>query len=235
MSPSVVDVLLAYVVPLSILLPLRCSWCGSEGSQAHAVAYEHHRALISNVIILPSSFGRTLLGSLPGGGSAPAPSPDLVEAVQSAQNEIRPYPTRQIWKSSMLLIPLRLQYQWVLVAVTNLFEAVSRDYVGPRVHDVLPGDSKPDRAPFSILVLNSSRLKKNKLCTEIHRRVSAFLELSWEHYRGTKLEYVDLFSVKVCASDSIDRIQPLSHLSILFTVPRARGIGRLWPACGPQR
>ncbi|KAG8933460.1 hypothetical protein FRC01_009128 [Tulasnella sp. 417] len=170
-SPSIIDVLLA---------------------QAHAVAYEHNRTLMSNRLIFPTSFGRSLLAST--SNADPAVSPD--EGIVPALEAIAAYPSHRIWQSSTLLIPFQHSYQWILVAVTNLVEAVSQDFVGPRLHDVLHGDSRPDRTRFTILVLSSSRLIKNKSLTQIPQRVRAFLNLSWEQLRGTKLEFVDFFIVK---------------------------------------
>ncbi|KAG9044755.1 hypothetical protein FS837_007579 [Tulasnella sp. UAMH 9824] len=170
-SPSIVDVLLA---------------------QAHAVAYEDHRTLMSNVIVFPTSFGRSLLASLPNDD----PAVSSREAITPALQAVAAYPARRIWRSSTLLIPFQHSYQWILVAVTNLVEAVSRDFVGPRLHDVLQGEAKPDRNRFTILVLSSSRLVKSKSLIQIAQHVKVFLNLSWEQLHGTKLEFVDIFLVK---------------------------------------
>lgn len=186
--------------------------CYLNDSQAHAVAYEHHRALLSSVLVFPTSFGRSLLPSIPAGGSAAAPSTH--DAIQSANAEITAYPARRIWAASILLIPIHLCYQWVLIAVTNLFDAVPRDYIGPRINDVLPGDSKPDRSPFTILVLNSGRSARTKAFLEVPQRVRSFLELSWEQYRGTKLEFVDSFTVKVCFPDRFNVLHSLYSLIV---------------------
>lgn len=148
---------------------------------------------MSNVLVFPTSFGRSLLASTPNGD----PAVSLHEAMTPALQAVAAYPARRIWRSPTLLIPFQHSYQWILVAVTNLDEAVSRDFVGPRLHDVVQGDSRPDRTRFTILVLSSSRLIRNKYLIQIPERVRDFLNLSWEQLHGTKLEFVDFCVVKV--------------------------------------
>lgn len=148
---------------------------------------------------------------------------DVDEAICSAKEAVSMYSECRIWKSSLLLIPLQIQYHWMIVAVTNLFDALSCDYLGPRMHDVLPGDLKPDYTPFSILLFNSGRSMKNSTFFEIFRCIRAFLESSWGEYRQTRLEFVDCFTVKVSCTNRM--YSPLhqahTHSFVVLTAGRA--------------
>lgn len=107
------------------------------------------------------------------------------------------YTFEEIWEASLLLVPVPINRHWVLIAVTNLCKAISRDFSRPGCHDVAPGELKPDREPFTMLLFDSSPLYQAKSTSKLPAQLRKFLEWSWRKLKRTSLEYANWSPVRV--------------------------------------
>lgn len=165
------------------------------GSHTHAVQYELRRSAVSKVIVFPTGFGERLASSVRGGDEDRGDS--FVEALE---RRVAMYTLEEIWKASLLLVPIPIERHWILMAVTNPYKAVPRGTSRPEDHTVSPGELKPDREPFAILVLNSAPLYKAKAISKLPTQLRKFLEVGWCKLKGTSLEYTNWSSVRVSLS-----------------------------------
>lgn len=165
---------------------------GLAYSHAHAVQYERRRALLSRVIVLPTGFGECLMSL-----ANPHASFQEDRHLASVQRRIAMYPGDEIWNATLLLAPIQIQHHWILIAVSNPFKAVSRESKLPEAHDLLPGELKPDREPFTMLVFNSAPLYAPKTIQNILILMRRFLEFSWSKLKSSPLEFVNWSAVRV--------------------------------------
>ncbi|KAG9044325.1 hypothetical protein FS837_008341 [Tulasnella sp. UAMH 9824] len=120
------------------------------------------------------------------------------------------YTLQEIWSASLLLIPIQITHHWLLAAVTNPCQAVSREASREGLHDVIPGELKPDREPFTILLLNSSPQYAASTVSKLPAQLRRFLELTWFKLKSSTLEFVNSYPVK--CPEQIDSISCGLHV-----------------------
>ncbi|KIO29008.1 hypothetical protein M407DRAFT_6486 [Tulasnella calospora MUT 4182] len=160
-------------------------------AHAHAVQYELRRSTLSRVIIFPTGFGECLVSSI-GDIEVTEDSSRL----ESMLRRVAMYKLEEIWEASLLLVPVPISRHWILIAITNPCKANAKDSSRSGVHDLAPGELKPDREPFTILLLNSAPLHSTKSISKVPITVRKFLEFSWRKLKSTSLEFVDWSSVR---------------------------------------
>lgn len=116
--------------------------------------------------------------------------------LELAQRRLAMYSLEEIWSATLLLAPIEVNNHWVLVAVTNPFKALPHQS-SISVPDVLPGELKPDREPFTMLLFNSAPLYEPKTVRKIPNIMRNFLGFSWQKLKSSSLEFVDCFTVRV--------------------------------------
>ncbi|KAG8902565.1 hypothetical protein FRC00_002449 [Tulasnella sp. 408] len=116
--------------------------------------------------------------------------------LESMLRRVAMYKLEEIWEASLLLVPVPINRHWILIAVTNPCKSIAKDSSRSGAHDIAPGELKPDREPFTILVLNSAPLYTIKSISKIPIRLRAFLEFTWRKLKSTSLEFVDWFPVR---------------------------------------
>lgn len=160
-------------------------------AHTHAVQYELRRSVLSRVIVLPSTFGERLVSLAMGH--------DLGEGASTVNfmlQRLSMYNLEEIWNASLLLVPVQVSHHWILMVVTNPFQAVSQETSRPGVHSVIPRELKPDREPFTILLLNSTPRYVPKVISKLPEQMRKFLELSWFKLKLSSLEFVNWYPVK---------------------------------------
>ncbi|KIO26895.1 hypothetical protein M407DRAFT_23837 [Tulasnella calospora MUT 4182] len=160
-------------------------------AHAHAVQYELRRSALSRVIVLPSAFGERLASLAMGHARFKGDTP-----VDFMMERLSMYALDEIWGATLLLVPVQVNHHWILIAVTNPLQAISRETFQRGVHDVIPGELKPDREPFTILLLNSAPQYALNVISKLPAQMRLFLELSWFKLKGSSLEFVNWYPVK---------------------------------------
>lgn len=148
--------------------------------------------MLSRVIVFPSTFGERI--------AYLATAHTLNErdsGIDFMMQRLTMYTLQEIWSASLLLIPIQVNHHWLLVAVTNPCQAVSQDVPREGLHNVMPGELKPDREPFTILLLNSSPQYAASTVSKLPAQIRTFLELTWFELRSSALEFVNSYPVKV--------------------------------------
>lgn len=140
-------------------------------------------------------------------------SPVNIESVLwSLHSRIMNYTLKQIWRSILLLIPVKMGGQHILLAVSNARLATSQSAPARCVHEVLPGHSKPDRDPFAILFLNSAPFSKPRGCQKLMFLTRKYLGVIWRQLHGSELEFIDWVDVKVSPAPTQ---QPGTHIDFI--------------------
>ena len=143
-------------------------------SQSHAVSHEAFRWQADKVLIFPCLFGNALFAL-----NDNATPIDIHSSLWSLHLRAINYSLKQIWRSTLLLIPMKVDCQHVLLVVSNAHLAISQVAPARSIHEVLPGHSRPDREPFAILCLNSAMLSRPREVKKLMFLVRKYLEVLW--------------------------------------------------------
>ncbi|KAG8963452.1 hypothetical protein FRC05_004725 [Tulasnella sp. 425] len=166
--------------------------------QSHGVSHEAFRWRPDEVLILPCVFGSGLMAL--DENASPA---DVHSMLLRLHSQTVSYTLEQIWHSTLLLIPVRIECQNVLLAISNAQLAISRSASARRIHEVLHGHSKPDREPFAILFLNSAPFSKPRRLPKLTFLIRKYLDVLWKQLYGSDLEFIDWVDIKVPCQDII--------------------------------
>lgn len=105
----------------------------------------------------------------------------------------------ELWNTELLLIPANLGDHWILFAVTNMHQAVSKSSVAPPLQTITEGELKPDNETFSILALNP---QDDETKRSLKNTIKAYLEWHHQLIKQDELQYVSSYDAKVSDSCS---------------------------------